>query len=35
MLSTTVTADGYYRYRFAGTSTIPAATAPGDYIDVT
>ncbi|MEU3491174.1 calcium-binding protein [Streptomyces massasporeus] len=36
-LSTTVTAtaDGYYRYRFAGTSTTPAATAAGDYIDVT
>ncbi|MEU5893096.1 calcium-binding protein [Streptomyces sp. NPDC047461] len=36
-LSTTVkaTADGYYRYTFTGTSTTPAATAPGDYINVT
>ncbi|WP_189594589.1 hypothetical protein [Streptomyces massasporeus] len=36
-LSTTVTAtaDGYYRYRFAGTSTTPAAIAAGDYVDVT
>ncbi|MFJ8719510.1 calcium-binding protein [Streptomyces violaceus] len=36
-LSTTVTAtaDGYYRYTFVGTSTTPAATAAGDYIDVT
>jgi hypothetical protein len=35
-LSTTVkaTADGYYRYAFAGTSTTPAATAAGDYVDV-
>ena len=35
-LSTTVnaTADGYYRYVFAGTSTTPAATAAGDYVDV-
>lgn len=30
----TATADGYYRYAFAGTSTTPAATAAGDYIDV-
>jgi hypothetical protein len=36
-LSTTLkaTASGYYRYTFAGTSTTPAATAAGDYIDVT
>ncbi|KUN21213.1 calcium-binding protein [Streptomyces antibioticus] len=35
-LSTTVTAsaDGYYRYSFAGTSTTPAVSATGDYIDV-
>ncbi|MFD4571526.1 calcium-binding protein [Streptomyces sp. NPDC058417] len=35
-LRTTVkaTADGYYRYTFAGTATTPAATAPGDYVDV-
>ncbi|MEY9996990.1 hypothetical protein ABIE67_009022 [Streptomyces sp. V4I8] len=31
----TATADGYYRYTFAGTSTTPAATTAGDYIDVT
>ncbi|MFF5185708.1 calcium-binding protein [Streptomyces sp. NPDC000345] len=36
-LSTTVkaSADGYYRYVFAGTSTTPAATAAADYVDVT
>ncbi|MEU6374536.1 calcium-binding protein [Streptomyces sp. NPDC046909] len=35
-LKTTVTAsaDGYYRYSFAGTSTTPAVNATGDYIDV-
>ncbi|MFD7446930.1 DUF5707 domain-containing protein [Streptomyces sp. NPDC059909] len=35
-LKTTVTAsaDGYYRYSFAGTSTTPAANAAGDFIDV-
>ncbi|OQD55865.1 hypothetical protein BM536_015645 [Streptomyces phaeoluteigriseus] len=35
-LKTTVkaTADGYFRYSFAGTSTTPAANATGDYIDV-
>ncbi|MFE6520851.1 calcium-binding protein [Streptomyces sp. NPDC057794] len=32
--SVTATADGYYRYIFAGTSTTPAATAAGDYVDV-
>ncbi|WP_329614664.1 hypothetical protein OG244_17210 [Streptomyces brevispora] len=35
-LKTTVkaTVDGYWRYSFAGTSTTPAATATGDYVDV-
>ncbi|MFF1678377.1 calcium-binding protein [Streptomyces sp. NPDC058256] len=35
-LSTTVkaTADGFYRFTYAGTSATAAATAPGDYIDV-
>ncbi|MDQ0684561.1 hypothetical protein QFZ56_003524 [Streptomyces achromogenes] len=35
-LKTTVKAsvDGYYRYVFAGTSTTPAATAAGDFVDV-
>ncbi|MGW0330413.1 hypothetical protein ACWD0J_00825 [Streptomyces sp. NPDC003011] len=35
-LSTTVkaTADGYFRYSFAGTSTTPAVNAAGDYVDV-
>jgi hypothetical protein len=35
-LSTTVTAsaDGYWRWPFAGTSTTPAVTATGDYVDV-
>ncbi|MEU9351701.1 DUF5707 domain-containing protein [Streptomyces griseoloalbus] len=35
-LSTTVTAsaDGYYRYSFAGTSTTPAVNAAGDFVDV-
>ncbi|MFE7577785.1 calcium-binding protein [Streptomyces sp. NPDC057521] len=28
------TVDGYWRYTFAGTSTTPAATATGDYVDV-
>ncbi|MCX4447682.1 hypothetical protein ACIOEZ_00890 [Streptomyces sp. NPDC087866] len=28
------TVDGYWRYSFAGTSTTPAATATGDYVDV-
>ncbi|GHH23035.1 calcium-binding protein [Streptomyces lanatus] len=31
----TATADGYYRFTFAGTSTTPAATPAGDYVDVT
>ncbi|MEV5317022.1 calcium-binding protein [Streptomyces sp. NPDC052687] len=30
----TATADGYYRYSFAGTSTTPAVSAAGDYVDV-
>jgi hypothetical protein len=35
-LKTTVTAasDGYWRYSFAGTSTTPAVSAAGDYVDV-
>jgi hypothetical protein len=35
-LKTTVkaTVDGYYRYVFAGTTTTPAATAAGDFVDV-
>ena len=35
-LKTTVkaTQDGYFRYRFAGTSTAPAVAAAGDYVDV-
>ncbi|WP_028811081.1 DUF5707 domain-containing protein [Streptomyces flavidovirens] len=35
-LKTTVTAasDGYWRWSFAGTSTTPAVSAAGDYVDV-
>ncbi|OEJ26336.1 calcium-binding protein [Streptomyces agglomeratus] len=35
-LKTTVTAasDGYWRYSFAGTTTTPAISAAGDYLDV-
>ncbi|MFJ3304454.1 DUF5707 domain-containing protein [Streptomyces sp. NPDC086549] len=35
-LTTTVPAfeDGYWRWAFAGTSTTPAANAPGDFVDV-
>ncbi|MER5254962.1 MULTISPECIES: calcium-binding protein [unclassified Streptomyces] len=35
-LKTTVTAsaDGYYRYVFAGTSTTPAVTSTADFVDV-
>ncbi|AEN11615.1 MULTISPECIES: DUF5707 domain-containing protein [unclassified Streptomyces] len=35
-LKTTVKAsvDGYWRYTFAGTSTTPAVTAAGDFVDV-
>ena len=32
--TTKATADGYFRYSFAGTSTTPAASAAGDYVDV-
>jgi hypothetical protein len=35
-LKTTVTAsvDGTFRYSFAGTTTTPAVSATGDYVDV-
>ncbi|GGZ17454.1 DUF5707 domain-containing protein [Streptomyces nitrosporeus] len=35
-LKTTVkaSADGYWRFSFAGTSTTPAVSAAGDYVDV-
>ncbi|GGX46882.1 hypothetical protein [Streptomyces fructofermentans] len=35
-LKTTVkaAADGYFRYSFAGTSTTPAVSAAGDFVDV-
>ncbi|MBE8477126.1 hypothetical protein [Streptomyces justiciae] len=35
-LKTTVTAstDGYFRYAFAGTTTTPAVSAAGDFVDV-
>ncbi|RPK79586.1 hypothetical protein EES45_15145 [Streptomyces sp. ADI97-07] len=35
-LKTTVkaSADGYWRYSFAGTSTTPTVTAAGDFVDV-
>ncbi|CAL9531571.1 hypothetical protein SUDANB105_04031 [Streptomyces sp. enrichment culture] len=35
-LTTTVTAaeDGYWRWNFAGTTTTPAATVAGDFVDV-
>ncbi|WP_327717792.1 hypothetical protein OG381_22005 [Streptomyces sp. NBC_00490] len=35
-LSTTVkaSADGYFRYSFAGTTTTPAVSATGDFVDV-
>ncbi|WP_225836320.1 hypothetical protein [Streptomyces sp. NK08204] len=26
--------DGYWRYRFEGTTTTPAVTSAGDYVDV-
>jgi hypothetical protein len=32
--TTTASVDGYYRYSFAGTSTTPAVSAAGDYVDV-
>ncbi|MFF2007550.1 DUF5707 domain-containing protein [Streptomyces sp. NPDC058195] len=32
--TTKTTADGYFRYSFAGTPTTPAVAAAGDYVDV-
>ncbi|MEU9214253.1 hypothetical protein AB0D27_41810 [Streptomyces sp. NPDC048415] len=32
--TTTATVDGYFRYSFAGTSTTPAVSATGDFVDV-
>jgi hypothetical protein len=32
--TTTASADGYYRFSFAGTSTTPAVNAAGDFVDV-
>ncbi|WP_406837783.1 hypothetical protein ACICHK_18410 [Streptomyces sp. AHU1] len=32
--TTKATVDGYFRYSFAGTSTTPAVSATGDYVDV-
>ncbi|GAA3844656.1 hypothetical protein GCM10022403_090700 [Streptomyces coacervatus] len=32
--TTTATVDGYYRYSFAGTTTTPAVSATGDFVDV-
>ncbi|MFJ8199911.1 hypothetical protein [Streptomyces sp. NPDC096152] len=32
--TTTASADGYYRYSFAGTTTTPAVNATGDFVDV-
>ncbi|MCL6671202.1 hypothetical protein M8J74_22640, partial [Streptomyces panaciradicis] len=32
--TTKATVDGYFRYSFAGTSTTPAVSAAGDYVDV-
>ncbi|UFR03829.1 hypothetical protein KBP30_22850 [Streptomyces sp. Go40/10] len=32
--TTTATYDGYWRFSFAGTSTTPAVSAAGDYVDV-
>ncbi|MGW7823586.1 hypothetical protein ACWGLF_36920 [Streptomyces puniciscabiei] len=32
--TTTATADGYYRYSFAGTPIAPAVKTTGDYVDV-
>ena len=32
--TTAATVDGYYRYSFAGTTTTPAVSATGDYVDV-
>jgi hypothetical protein len=33
-ITVTASADGYYRYSFAGTATTSAVNATGDYIDV-
>ncbi|MGW3692121.1 calcium-binding protein [Streptomyces sp. NPDC005125] len=30
----TASADGYFRYKFAGTSTTPAVTSTSDFVDV-
>ncbi|MGW7252808.1 hypothetical protein [Streptomyces sp. NPDC054834] len=32
--TTTASVDGYFRYSFAGTSTTPAVSATGDFVDV-
>jgi hypothetical protein len=32
--TTKATADGYYRFSFAGTTTTPAVSAAGDFVDV-
>jgi len=32
--TTKATVDGYYRFTFAGTTTTPAVSAAGDYVDV-
>ncbi|MET9897929.1 calcium-binding protein [Streptomyces sp. NPDC006446] len=32
--TTTASADGYWRWNFAGTTTTPAVSATGDYVDV-
>ncbi|MEV7814400.1 calcium-binding protein [Streptomyces flaveolus] len=32
--TTKATADGYFRYSFAGTSTTPAVTSAADYVDI-
>ncbi|MET7690901.1 hypothetical protein ABZT06_23475 [Streptomyces sp. NPDC005483] len=32
--TTTATADGYYRYSFAGTTTTSSVSAAGDFVDV-
>ncbi|MFE4694312.1 DUF5707 domain-containing protein [Streptomyces sp. NPDC056749] len=32
--TTKATADGYFRYSFAGTATTPGATSAGDHVDV-
>ncbi|MFD3585929.1 hypothetical protein [Streptomyces sp. NPDC058683] len=32
--TTTASVDGYYRFSFVGTSTTPAVSATGDYVDV-